>query len=110
MYPGPFADWAEDQRFRRPIRGRAEDRGHQSSSLRAPMGELLFIVSRADSKTFTYLKGAMASEGVAVIMDRRNGDRRRVHQTTALDRRNGDRRQRDVTADLQMYAWAVVRR
>jgi len=74
------------------------------------MGELLFIVSRADSKTFTYLKGAMASEGVAVIMDRRNGDRRRVHQTTALDRRNGDRRQRDVTADLQMYAWAVVRR
>src|SRR5215831_10296699 len=36
-------------------------------------------------------------EGVAVIMDRRNGDRRRVHQTTALDRRNGDRRQRDVT-------------
>ena len=111
MHPGLFADWSEDRRFRRTMTGCAEGQsGHESSSLRAPMGELLFIVSRADPKTYTYLKNAMASEGVAVITDRRNGDRRRVHQTTASDRRNGDRRRRDVTADLQIYGWAVVRR
>jgi hypothetical protein len=73
-------------------------------------GDVLFIVSRSDTRTYSYLKRAMASGDIDVVLDRRNGDRRRARQATVPERRGGDRRQRDVTADLQMYGWALVHR
>jgi len=55
---------------------------------------LLFIVSRDESRTYTYVKRALAKERIDVIIDRRNGDRRR----------------RDVAKDLETSGWALVRR
>ena len=58
------------------------------------MAALLFIVSRDESRTYTYVKHALAKERIDVIIDRRNGDRRR----------------RDVAKDLETSGWALVRR
>lgn len=58
------------------------------------MAALLFIVSRDESRTYTYVKRALAKERIDVIIDRRNGDRRR----------------RDVAKDLETSGWALVRR
>ena len=120
MDPRLFAEWAEmDDRLRRIISARADGElahgGAGDASGRratwAPTGELLFVVSREDTKTFAYLKHAMEPEGVVdVVLDRRNGDRRRVRQSTLPDRRNGCRRRRDLTADLKVYGWALVHR
>ena len=58
------------------------------------MAALPFIVSRDESRTYTYVKRALAKERIDVIIDRRNGDRRR----------------RDVAKDLETSGWALVRR
>ena len=58
------------------------------------MAALLFIVSGDESRTYTYVKRALAKERIDVIIDRRNGDRRR----------------RDVAKDLETSGWALVRR
>lgn len=60
---------------------------------------MLFIVSRYDTRTYSYLIRAMVPEDVDVVLDRRNGDRRRARHVTVSERRNGDRRPRDVTTD-----------
>ena len=51
-------------------------------------------MSRDESRTYTYVKRALAKERIDVIIDRRNGDRRR----------------RDVAKDLETSGWALVRR
>ena len=58
------------------------------------MAALPLIVSRDESRTYTYVKRALAKERIDVIIDRRNGDRRR----------------RDVAKDLETSGWALVRR
>ena len=108
MDPRLFAEWAEmDERLRRTISPRAEDSHAGGVPSRY---ELMFIVSRADAKTYTYLRRTMASAGVAVVLDRRTGERRRGRQATEPDRRNGDRRRQDVTPELRSYGWALVHR
>jgi hypothetical protein len=72
------------------------------------MAGLLFIVSRTKPGTFTYMK--LVSENEDVILDRRNGDRRRIYQRATPERRHGERRRRDVMTDLQTSGWALVRR
>src|SRR5262245_27250920 len=117
MDPRLFAEWAEmDERLRRAISARVDDQlphsggGASDDVTCAPMSELVFIVSRADARTYTYLKRTMASAGVAVIMDRRTGERRQTRQETVPDWRSGDRRQQDVTSELRSYGWALVHR
>jgi hypothetical protein len=44
-----------------------------------------------------------------VLLDRRKGDRRRIHQGATPERRQGERRRRDVATDLQKSGWARVR-
>src|SRR5262245_32247274 len=112
-----FAEWAEmDERLCRAISARVDDElahsggGSSYDVTCGPMSELVFIVSRADARTYTYLKGTMASAGVAVIMDRRTGERRQARQETVPDRRNADRRRQDVTSELRSYGWALVHR
>jgi len=46
----------------------------------------------------------------AVILDRRNVDRRRIYQQVTPERRHVERRRRGVMTDLQKSGWALVRR
>lgn len=119
MDPRLFAEWADiDDKLRSRINGRADGDFAQNVSGRTwgrrrvvpATDELLVIVSRADARTYTYRTHAIAAESVAVILDRRGGDRRRTRQVTIPDRRGGERRSRDVTAALRMYGWAIVHR
>ena len=119
MDPRLFAEWADiDERLRCRINARADGNFAQNVSGRtwgrrgmlAATDELLFIVSRTDARTYTYRTHAIAVEGVAVILDRRGGERRRTRQVTIPDRRGGERRSQDVTAALRMYGWAIVHR
>ena len=119
MDPRLFTEWADiDERLRCRINGRAHGDFAQNVSGRtwerrglvAATDELLVIVSRADARTYTYRTHAIAAEGVAVIVDRRGGERRRTRQATISDRRGGERRSQDVTGALRMYGWAIVHR
>ena len=119
MDPRLFAEWAEiDERLRRTISARVDDQfaqggggaSHEVTPTSASRSELMFIVSRADAKTYSYLKRTMATAGVAVIMDRRTGERRQAGQAPVPDRRNGHRRRQDVTSELRSYGWALVHR
>jgi|SRR5215510_634496 len=71
------------------------------------MGQLLFIVSRAELRAYTVIRHAFAAESgdVAVILDRR-----RSPGPPPTERRPVERRHRDVTSELQSPGWAVVRR
>jgi hypothetical protein len=70
-------------------------------------GGLLFIVSRTKPGTYNYMKLVSESEH-DVILDRRKGDRRRIHQRATPERRHGERRHRDVMTDLWKSGWALV--
>ena len=119
MDPRLFAEWAEmDERLRGAISGRVDDElthsgggpSHDVTPGWESVSELVFIVARADARTYTYLKRTMATAGVAVIMDRRTGERRQTRRATVPDRRHGDRRRQDVTPELRSYGWALVHR
>jgi hypothetical protein len=73
------------------------------------MARLLIVVSRTKPGTYTFMKLVSESEH-DVILDRRQADRRRIHQTATPERRHGERRRRDVTTELQKIGWAQVRR
>jgi hypothetical protein len=131
MDPRLFAEWAQvdehlrglisarDRRRRASQHGQGRPAAHHRSRTRGsgnPAGagaretDLVFIVSREDSKTYTYLKQALACQSVDVIVDRRSGDRRQVWQPATPDRRSGERRRHDVKTDLQTYGWALAPR
>ena len=74
------------------------------------MADVLFIVSRTESRQYLYLKQVFADESRDVVLDRRMGERRRSGQPPPIERRHIDRRQRDVTAELQSSGWALGRR
>jgi hypothetical protein len=87
------------------------DAGRQKKA-EAIMADLLFIVSRAEQRTYMYIKHVFANEerDVRVILDRRERERRRIQRLSQTDRRHIERRHRDVTWELQSTGWAVVRR
>ncbi len=70
----------------------------------------LLIVSRSERERYAYLQYVFDSETGDVILDRRVQARRRRDEPVSGERRRGDRRQRDITADLQVFGWALVRR
>jgi hypothetical protein len=67
-----------------------------------------FIVSRTKPGTYNYMKLVSDSER-DVILDRRKGDRRQLHQRAMPGRRHGERRRRDIMTDLQKSGWVLVR-
>jgi hypothetical protein len=69
---------------------------------------VLYIVSRDRPALYEHLKRQFAGTGTQVILDRRQGERRRDGRAFGLDRRRGDRRARDVTTELAGVGWAVV--
>jgi hypothetical protein len=73
------------------------------------MAGLLLIVSRTKPGTYAYMKLVSESEH-EVILDRRRGDRRRIHQRVTPERRHVERRRRDIMTALWKAGWALVHR
>ncbi len=75
------------------------------------MGQLLFVVSRDSVKRYEDLKRAFSDrEAVAVILDRRRGERRRPDARPGADRRRADRRSRpEIDAELKSIGYSVIR-
>ena len=69
----------------------------------------LLIVSRTEPGRYEYLQYVFDSETGEVILDRRLVERRHREAPVSAERRRSDRRQRDVTADLRVFGWALVR-
>ncbi|PYN73133.1 MAG: hypothetical protein DMD96_33465 [Candidatus Rokuibacteriota bacterium] len=74
------------------------------------MADLLFIVSRTEPKRYTYLKYVYADQSRDVVLDRREGERRRGKRPLLTERRHVERRHRDITRELQSSGWALVSR
>ena len=74
------------------------------------VARLLIVVSRTNPAQQTYLKHVFGSQTEDVILDRRVGERRRCPAPVAAERRRIERRQRDISQDLQISGWALVRR
>ncbi len=73
---------------------------------------MLFIVARDQPALYeTLLREFGTERDVAVLYDRRFGERRRQQVTWPAERRRGERRLRpDADAQLQSLGWALVRR
>ena len=74
------------------------------------VARLLIVVSRTNPAQQTYLKHVFGSQTEDVILDRRVGERRQHPAPVAAERRRIERRQRDLSQDLQISGWALVRR
>lgn len=70
----------------------------------------LVIVARDEEALWESLKAAFAdSDRIAVIRDRRYGERRRRDEPVAVERRRGERRRRPaLDAEVRSRGWAVV--
>jgi hypothetical protein len=73
---------------------------------------MLFIVARDQPALYeTLLREFGTERDVAVLYDRRFGERRRQQVTQPDERRRGERRIRpDVDAQLQSLGWVLIRR
>ena len=73
------------------------------------MAQLVFIVSRHRPKLHEYLQKEFAgNDEVAVIVDRRLGERRLREVEHGQERRQTDRRQALVDERLRSLGWAIV--
>src|SRR5262245_35870554 len=73
------------------------------------MAQLVFIVSRHRPKLHEYLQTEFAgNDEVAVIVDRRLGERRLPDVEPGHQRRQTDRRQARVDERLRSLGWAIV--
>jgi hypothetical protein len=73
------------------------------------MSQLVFIVSRHRPKLREYLIQEFADNAeVAVIVDRRIGERRLREVTPDMERRRADRRQETIDERLRALGWAIV--
>lgn len=75
------------------------------------MGEHLFLVARHQPQLLRYLQQEFAAEPeVTVMVDRREGDRRKRADARPMDRRRGERRARaDIPQRLASLGYAFVR-
>jgi len=73
------------------------------------MAQLVFIVSRYRPKLHDYLKREFAgNDEVAVIVDRRIGERRLREVSQGAERRQADRRQTLIDERLRALGWAII--
>jgi len=86
-----------------------EGRGQMPVGSTKAGARLLLIVSRTERLRYAYLKYIFDDETGDVIVDRRVGERRRRQEPAAVEKRRGDRRERDITKDLEISGWALVR-
>lgn len=69
---------------------------------------LLYVVARSRPDLYAYLRRLAAEDGIPVILDRREGERRAGAAAPGVERRRADRRRRDVSRDLDAIGWAIV--
>lgn len=73
------------------------------------MAQLVFIVSRYRPKLHDYLKREFADNAeVAVIVDRRIGERRLAEASQDPDRRQANRRHTVIDERLRALGWTIV--
>lgn len=74
------------------------------------MPSVLMIVSRERPTLFERLSEEFEGDaGIAVVLDRRVGERRRAsHAVTAAEQRRADRRQQNIQVQLRRLGWATV--
>lgn len=73
------------------------------------MRQHLFIAARDRSEVYGSLKRNFTGvEAVEVILDRREGERRRGVDVVGVERRRGDRRTHKIDADLNSLGFAVM--
>ena len=77
---------------------------------RAVMGDFLFIVSRTKPQRYLRLKHAFADQTEDVVLDRRTCERRQSLSPSPVERRQVDRRRRDISRELDVSGWTLVRR
>jgi serine/threonine-protein kinase RsbT len=70
----------------------------------------LAVVAREELPTYTSLRRNFVDATMEVVLDRRDGERRRAHAQVTTERRRQDRRRRDITTDLLASGWVLVRR
>jgi len=71
---------------------------------------LLFVVGRDEPERYEYLLRAFAGDGrVAVILDRREGERRSSRTKQPGDRRRAERRTRENHHELRRLGYALIR-
>jgi hypothetical protein len=74
------------------------------------MPSLLMIVSRERPKLYEQLRTEFEHDsGIAVVLDRRFGERRRAAEPAAPEQRRADRRRQDVDQQLRRLGWATVK-
>jgi hypothetical protein len=75
------------------------------------MASVLMIVARDRPDLFDRLRREFNNDrAVAVVLDRRFGERRReVVEAATAEQRQRDRRRRDVDDGLQRLGWATAR-
>ncbi len=76
-----------------------------------PGPRLLFIVARTETKLHWYARSSFADvRSIEVVLDRRQGERRRAEAAPSMERRRSERRRRDIDDRLQRLGWVVVHR
>lgn len=73
------------------------------------MPSLLMIVSRDRPALYEHLRTEFEGDhGIAVVLDRRLGERRRASEPVTPEQRRADRRRQDVDQQLRRLGWATV--
>lgn len=74
------------------------------------MASVLMIVARDRADLYERLRQEFANDrAVAVMLDRRFGQRRRAAVTVTAEQRRAERRRRDIEDDLRRLGWATTR-
>ena len=74
------------------------------------MASVLMIVARDRTELYERLRQEFANDrAVAVVMDRRYGQRRRATVAVTPEQRRAERRRRDIEDDLRRLGWATAR-
>ena len=74
------------------------------------MAAVLMIVARDRTELYERLRKEFANDrAVAVVLDRRFGQRRRATLAVTAEQRRVERRRRHVEDDLRSLGWATAR-
>jgi hypothetical protein len=74
------------------------------------MPSVLMIVARDRTELYERLRQEFANDrAVAVVLDRRYGQRRRASLAVTAEQRRAERRRRNVEEELRSLGWATTR-
>jgi hypothetical protein len=74
------------------------------------MKRLMYVVARHEQKLYRkFTKAYTSSEHVEVVLDRRVAQRRVHDERRRPERRHDDRRWHDISKNLRVIGWAMVR-